>query len=178
MKELRTRAQRANLTKLLFALIKNSKRSDRELGRALQLSQPTVTRLRKILEKEAIEQYTLIPNLSYLGFDLISFTFSTTKELVNPLEDKGKKWTMEHPSVMFASTGQGMDADAIMVTVHKDYADFAKFYQNFRRDWGGSLQNFKTFLVSVKGSVQLKALSPNCLVESYAKEEALAKHLR
>jgi hypothetical protein len=72
---------------------------------------------------------------------------------------------------MFASTGQGMDADAVMVSVHKDYADFAKFYQNFRRDWGGSLQNFRTFLVSVKGSVQLKAFSLNCLVESYAKEE-------
>lgn len=178
MKELRTRAQRANLTKLLFALIKNSKRSDRELAKALQLSQPTVTRLRKILEKEAIEQYTVIPNLSYLGFDLISFTFSTTKELVNPLEDKAKKWTAEKPSIMFASTGQGMDADAVMVSVHKDYADFAKFYQNFRRDWGSSLQNFRTFLVSVKGSVQLKALSPNCLVESYPKEDALAKHSR
>jgi hypothetical protein len=73
---------------------------------------------------------------------------------------------------MFASTGQGMDADAVMVSVHKDYADFAKFYQNFRRDWGDSLQNFRTFLVSVRGSVQLKAMSPNCLVESYAKEEA------
>jgi len=171
MKELRTRAQRVNLTKLLFALIKNSNRSDRELAKALQLSQPTVTRLRKILEKEAIKQYTVIPNLSYLGFDLISFTFSTTKELVNPLEDKAKKWTVEQPSIMFASTGQGMDADAIMVAVHKDYADFAKFYQNFRKDWSGSLHDFRTFLVSVKGSSQLKALSPNCLVESYAEEE-------
>ena len=108
--------------------------------------------------------------MSYLGFDLVSFTFSTSKELVNPLEDKAKIWTAEQPSIMFASTGQGMDADAVMVSVHKGYADFAKFYQNFRRYWGGSLKNFRTFLVSVKGSVQLKALSPNCLVESYAKE--------
>ena len=113
----------------------------------------------------------MIPNLSYLGFDLISFTFSTTKELVNPLEDKGQKWTAEQPNIMFASTGQGMDADAVMVSVHKDYADFAKFYQKFRRTWGGSLESFRTFLVSVKGSVQLKALSPNCLVKSYTKEE-------
>ena len=172
MKQLHTRPQRANLTQLLFALIKNSKRSDRELARALPLSQPTVTRLRKILEKEAIEQYTVIPSLSYLGFDLISFTFSTSKELVNPLEDKAKKWTAEQPNIIFASTGQGMDADAIMVSVHKDYADFAKFYQDFRRNWGGSLMNFRTFLVSVKGSVQLKAFSPNCFVELYGKEEA------
>lgn len=171
MKELGTRPQRDNLTKLLFALIKNSNRSDRELARALQLSQPTVGRLRKILEKEGIKQYTAFPNLSYLGFDLISFTFSSSKELVNPLEDKAKKWTAEQPSIVFASTGQGMDADAIMVTVHKDYADFAKFYQNFRREWGGSLENFKTFLVSVKGSELLKAFSLNCLAESYTKNK-------
>jgi hypothetical protein len=85
---------------------------------------------------------------------------------------KGKKWTEEQPSILFASTGQGMEADALIVSVHKDYEDFAKFYQNFRRDWGDSLQNFRTFLVSVKGSLQLKALSPNCLVESFTKEEA------
>ena len=160
-----------NLTKLLFALIKNSKRSDRELAKALQISQPTVTRLRKILEKEAIKQYTVIPNLSYLGFEIIAFTFSRTKQLVDPLWDKGRKWATGQPNVMFVSTGQGMDADAIMVSVHKDYADFVKFYQNFRRDWGDYLQNFRTFLISVKGSVQLKAFSLNCLVDSYAKEE-------
>lgn len=172
MNELRRRTQRANLTKLLFALIKNSKRSDRELARALQLSQPTVTRLRKIVEKEAIEQYTALPNLSYLGFNLISFTFSSTRELVFPLWDKGKKWIKEQPSIIFASTGQGMDSDVVIVSVHKDYADFVKFYLTFRSDWGDSLQNFRTFLISVKASLQLKAFSLNSLVESYAKEEA------
>ena len=159
-----------NLTKLLFALIKNSKRSDRELAKALQISQPTVTRLRKILEREAIQQYTVIPSLSYLGFDIIAFTFSRTKQLVHPLWDNGKKWATEQPSVMYVSTGQGMDADVVMVSAHKDYADFVKFYQNFRRDWGDSLQSFRTFLISVKGSVQLKAFSLNCLVESCAKD--------
>ncbi len=159
-----------NLTKLLFALIRNSKRSDRELAKALQISQPTVTRLRKILEREAIKQYTVIPSLSYLGFDIIAFTFSRTKQLVHPLWDKGKKWAAEQPSVMYVSTGQGMDADVVMVSAHKDYADFVKFYQNFRRDWGDSLQSFRTFLISVKGSVQLKAFSLNCLVESCTKE--------
>jgi DNA-binding Lrp family transcriptional regulator len=155
-----------NLTKLLFALIRNSKRSDRELARALQISQPTVTRLRKILEKEAIEQYTVIPSFSYLGFEIIALTFFRTKQLVHPLWDKGKKWAAEQPNVMFVSTGQGMDADAVMISLHRDYADFVKFYQDFRRDWGDTLQNFRTFLISVKGSVRIKPFSLNCLIDS------------
>jgi DNA-binding Lrp family transcriptional regulator len=158
-----------NLTKLLFALIRNSKRSDRELARALQISQPTVTRLRKILEKEAIEQYTVIPNFSYLGFEIVALTFFRTKQLVHPLWDKGKKWAAEQPNVMFVSTGQGMDADAVMISLHRDYADFVKFYQNFRRDWGDTLQNFRTFLISVKGSVRIKPFSLNCLIDSSKK---------
>jgi len=156
-----------NLTKLLFALIKNSKRSDRELAKSLGISQPTTTRLRKILEKEAIQQYTVIPNLSYLDFEIIAFTFARSKQLVNPLWDKGKEWAAKQPNVMFVSTGQGIDADAIMVSVHRDYADFVKFYHVFRRDWGDMLQDFKTFLISVKGSTQLKKFSFNCFVDLY-----------
>ena len=158
------------LLKLLFALIKKSKRSDRDLAKILGFSQPTVTRVRKALEKEAIKQYTIIPNLPYLGFDIIAFTFSRTKELVHTLWEKGKKWLAKQPNVVFVSTGQGMDADAIMVSVHKNYADFVKFYHVFRRDWGKDLADFKIFLMSIKGSVQLKPFSFNYLIDAYQKE--------
>jgi len=162
--------KKENLTKLLFALIKNSKRSDRELAKTLGISQPTITRLRKILEKEAIRQYTVIPNFSYCGFDIIALTFARTKQLVHPLWEKGKKWGAEQPNVVYLSTGQGMEADAIMVSVHKNYADFVKFYHIFRRDWGEQLENFKTFLISVKGSVQMKPFSFNYLIDACNKE--------
>jgi len=159
--------KREKLLELLFALIKNSKRSDRDLAKILGFSQPTVTRVRKALEKEAIEQYTLIPNLPYLGFDIIAFTFFRTKELVHPLWEQGKKWAAKQPNVVFVSTGQGMDSDAIMVSVHKDYADFVKFYHMFRRDWGKELEDFKIFLMSIKGSVQMKPFSFNYLIDAY-----------
>jgi len=158
-----------NLLKLLFELIKNSKRSDRDLAKILNISQPTVTRLRKVLEKEAIRQYTVIPNLSYLGFDLLVFTFARTKELVQPLWERGKEWAKDQPNVVFVSTGQGMDADALMVSVHRDYADFVRFYQIFRRDWGKYLEDFKTFIISFKGSVQSKSFSFNYLVDAHKK---------
>ena len=158
------------LVKLLFELIKNSKRSDRDLAKKLGISQPTVTRLRKILEKEAIGQYTVIPNLSFINFDLLAFIFSRTKELVHPLWDEGKKWAEQQPNVVYASTGQGIDADALMVSVHKDYADFVKFYHIFRRDWGKYLEDFKIFLISIKGSVILKPFSFNYLIGAYEKK--------
>jgi len=157
------------LIKLLFELIKNSKRSDRDLAKILGISQPTVTRLRKILEREAITQYSVIPNLSYLGFDILALTFSHSKELVHPLFDKGKEWAKDQPNVVFISTGQGIDSDALMVSVHKDYADFVKFYHVFRRDWGKYLQNFKVFLISLSGSVIMKHFTFNYLIDAYQK---------
>jgi len=37
----------------------------------------------------------------------------------------------------------------------------------FRRDWGKHLTDFKIFLVSVKGSVQLKPFPFNYLIDAY-----------
>jgi DNA-binding Lrp family transcriptional regulator len=157
------------LVKLLFELIKNSKRSDRDLAKILGISQPTVTRLRKVLEREAIKQYTIVPNFSYLGFDILALTLFRSKELVHPLWDKGKEWAKNQPSVVFISTGQGIESDAVMISVHKDYAEFVKFYQDFRRDWGKYLQDFKIFLMSISGSVIMKPFTFNYLIDAYQK---------
>jgi DNA-binding Lrp family transcriptional regulator len=158
------------LVKLLFELIKNSKRSDRDLAKILDISQPTVTRLRKILEKDAIKQYTVIPNLSYLGFDIIALTLFRSKELVHPLVENGQKWAKQQPNVVYVSTGQGIDSDGIVVSIHKNYADFVKYYQLFRRDWGKYLEDFKIFLISEKGSIIMKHFSFNYLTDAYKKE--------
>jgi len=49
---------------LLYELMKNSKRSDRELAKVVGVSQPTITRTRKNLEKtEYIHEYTIMPPL-------------------------------------------------------------------------------------------------------------------
>jgi len=52
------------LVDLLYELMKNSKRSDRELARVVRVSQPTITRMRKNLEKSGyIREYTVMPAL-------------------------------------------------------------------------------------------------------------------
>jgi hypothetical protein len=91
---------------------------------------------------------------------------------VHPLWEQGKKWSKERPNLVFASTGQGINADALIISVHKNYADFVKFYQEFRRDWGKYLEEFKIFLISVSGSVIMKKFSFNYLIDACKKEKS------
>jgi len=53
--------------KLISELMKDSRRSDRELAQAIGVSQPTVSRTIKKLEKEGyIKEYTIIPDFHKL----------------------------------------------------------------------------------------------------------------
>lgn len=162
--------KKENLERLLFAMIKNSKRSDRDLAKNLHISQPTITRLRKILEKEAIFQYTAIPRPAYLGFDIVAFTFTRAKDYIQPFWESKSEWLRSKPSVICATTGQGMDADATIVTVHRDYADFTRFYHELRTVCGEYCEEFRTFIISLSGSEQVKNFTYNYLEKAYEKE--------
>lgn len=58
--------------KLISELMKNSRRSYRELAKAVGVSQPTVSRTLKKLEKEGyIKEYTMIPDFLKLGCGIV-----------------------------------------------------------------------------------------------------------
>jgi len=61
---------------LMSELLKNCRRSDRDLAKSIGTSQPTITRRRAKLEKERlIDSYTAIPNFAKLGFEIMAFSF-------------------------------------------------------------------------------------------------------
>jgi len=151
---------------LLSELIKNSRQTDRNLAKILGMSQPSVTRNRKTLEREVIRQYTAIPNLTYLDFEIAALTFFSTRNSLQAFTDKVSEWTEKQPSVLFASTGQGIESTAFMVSVHKDYTSFAKFQHDFRTECSEHLQDHKTFILSPKADIILKHFSLNSLVEA------------
>jgi len=80
------------------------------------------------------------------------------------------RWIQQQPNVMFFSTGQGMEADALIVSVHKDYADFAGFHQKVKVECGEHCEDFKTFIISLRGSVLMKGFTFNHLVNALQKD--------
>jgi len=136
--------------RLLFALMKGARRSDRELAKTLGISQPTVTRQRTVLEKEGyIQEYTVIPDLVKMGYDFVAVTFLSFAEDSPELFDKARKWTKARPCVIFAANGEGLSMNSIMVSVHKNYASYSKLITELRRDWQPNLKNTETFIISL-----------------------------
>jgi DNA-binding Lrp family transcriptional regulator len=67
--------------KLISELMKNSRRSYRELAKAVGVSQPTVSRTLKKLEKEGyIKEYTMIPDFLKLGYQIMGVTLIKRSE--------------------------------------------------------------------------------------------------
>ncbi|MDH5389876.1 MAG: winged helix-turn-helix transcriptional regulator [Candidatus Bathyarchaeota archaeon] len=92
---------------LLLELLKDSKRSDRELAKVLDVSQPTVSRMRSRLLKEgAIKEFTVIPDFVKLGYEIMAITCVKVKEkMIMKLEKKAEEYMKTQPSIIFAGGG-------------------------------------------------------------------------
>jgi len=149
------------IIQLLNELIRNSKRSDRDLAKILKVSQPTVTRMRKKLEKMGyIMDYTVIPNMTKLGFEIVAFSFLNVyryNEKGEPdyeLSEKAHKWVAHNSKIIFAAGGDGLQGkNCMMVSVHRDFTDFTSFINMFRSMWGNNIRAMDSFLVTLKGKM-------------------------
>jgi DNA-binding Lrp family transcriptional regulator len=136
--------------KLLYELIKGARRSDRELAKALKISQPTVTRKRTRLEMEGlIKEYTIVPDLAKIGFEIIAFTFLAFMESTPELLERAREWCKKQPNIVFGSDGEGLGMNSIIVSVHKNYASFSKLITALRRDWQPNLKDTQSFILSM-----------------------------
>lgn len=142
--------------KLLYELIKNSRKSDREIAKALKISQPTVTRKRALLDKEGyIKEYTVIPNLEKMNYEIIAVSFLAFSEAKPELTEQAREWCENQPSVIFAGGGEGLGVHSLMVSVHKDYASFSRLITKLREDWQPNLKDVQSFLMSVGRKEQI-----------------------
>jgi len=73
------------------------------------------------------------------------------KESLQPIRERAEQWLREQPNILFSSEGQGMEADRVTISVHRDYADFSEFHQRFRREMSPHFETFKIFIVSLRG---------------------------
>jgi len=149
------------LLRLLKEMLKDSKRSDREIAKSLGVSQPTVTRTRAQLEKDYIRTYTVIPDLMKLGYQILAFTFLKmksypSKEEADKILRKAKEWTDKHPNVIFAADGEGFGKDIGMVSFHKDYPSYSDFMRTLAQEWSDAISELGSFLVSIRSGFEIK----------------------
>ena len=158
--------------KLLFELMKNSHRSDRQLAKALGVSQPTVTRRRSMLEKNYIEGYTIIPKFGKMGFEIAAFTFlksklkqKTGKEKDEALK-KMKEWYMNQPNVVLVQDGRGMGWDAICISLHQSFSDFAAFIRAQDSELSEWIIESQTFHADLKPGIVIKPFNLKYLAKT------------
>lgn len=148
--------------KLMFELMKDSHRSDRQLAKALGVSQPTVTRRRDMLEENYIEGYTIIPKFGKIGFELAAFTFlksklkQKTKQEKEETMKKMKAWYMKQPNVVLVQDGRGMGWDAICISLHESFTDFAEFTRAQESEMSDVIIDTQTFHADLKPGIPIK----------------------
>ena len=150
--------------KILQQLLKNSKKSDRELAKVVGVSQATFTRRRKQLERKIIQEYTITPDLWELGFEILAFTFIRShapkgKEEREDLIQKGKQSMAKYPNVIFSSKGEGLGMGSVVVSVHENYTSYADFLTELRQEWSTMIMDTQSFVVTLKGDFTAKSFS-------------------
>lgn len=122
--------------KLIAELLKNCHRSDRELAKAVGVSQPTISRTLKKLEKEGvIRAYSIIPDFAKLGFEIASVVFVTSREGHPAPEDVMEKTRQRVNELLrnnpiptiLALSGLGLQSDRVILTFHRNYSDYTDF---------------------------------------------------
>jgi DNA-binding Lrp family transcriptional regulator len=156
--------------RLVSELMKNSRRSDRELARAIGTSQPTVSRTIKKLEKQGIiKEYTMIPDFSKLGYRILAITFvklgrvPSHEQIEEARRIATESLDAEALEIVMLETGLGLGSDLVFVTYHEDYSSHVKFIAWLRQFDFLTIEGVKNFLVSLEDTVRYRPLTFSAL---------------
>ena len=166
--------------KLISELMKNSRRSDRELAKAVGVSQPTISRTMKKLEKEGyIKEYTMIPDFEKLGYSMLGFTLVKRKAVPPEKLDEVNKASADlekagpYPNLI-AVNGIGLGKDVLFATFYRDYSAYTETMELVKRIPFADLDSVETFLVNTKdhNNYRILSMSPiaNDLVAQHKRE--------
>jgi len=95
--------------------------SDSDIGREIGISRHTVSRLRRVFEKNSLVRKISLPNLQKLGFEILSF-YHIRFDPRNPpnMETDDAALLMSDSTVFFASRM----FEAIMISIYQGYDDY------------------------------------------------------
>lgn len=151
---------------LVAELMKNSRRSDRELARAIGVSQPTVSRMIKKLERDGVvNEYTMIPDFRKLGYKLCALIFFRLKAPIRPERVEWARTAVRERLnqtpfvILLLERGIGLGRDAVMVCLYKDYASYAE-HRNIIREFPFLVSSdVDSFLIDLNDEVHYRYLT-------------------
>jgi len=158
--------------RLISELMKNSRESDRRLAIRLGVSQPTVSRLRNRLEKEGyIKEYTIIPDLSKLGYRIMAITFVKLRVAVTgKAVEEARKVAIEslktgpHEIVML-ERGIGCASHGVVISYHKDYTEYRKLRKWLAQFNFLDVDRIESFLIDLNDRVRYRPFTFKALAQ-------------
>ena len=156
---------------LLYELLNDSSKSDRDLAKILGVSQPTVSRMkRRLLEEKIINRYSVMPNMYKLGYRIMALTFVKTKNLFseegwNPMIEDVTAWVRSKPNIVFCDTCRGMGMDGGILSFHKSYEEFDEFISEHNFKLGKYLKECNNVLFKLGKKQALKPFDLKYLAE-------------
>ena len=162
--------------KLIAELMKNSRRSDRELAKALGVSQPTVSRMVKRLEEEGvIKEYTMIPDFARLGYNIMGATLLEVQ--IPPGEEKFHEirkatTTIEKSAphaALLAVNGLSQSKNRLFITFYENYSDYADAMRLTRQIPLVNVGSMESLLVDLKDETNYRVLSMSSIANHLLK---------
>lgn len=111
--------------------------------------------MRKSLETlNLIREYTVIPALDRLGFEMIAFSFVSGSVSQQENVKASLAWVSENPKIIFSCLGEGLGGKTLLlVSIHKSFSAFSEFSHDLRGALGARAVSIESFLVSLKSDV-------------------------
>jgi DNA-binding Lrp family transcriptional regulator len=151
---------------LIAELMKNSRRSERDLAKVIGVSQPTITRTRARLEKEGyIKEYTIIPNFKKLGFQMMSFTLTKLKKqipegAIEKTREQVRETLKKNPlAEILGMSGMGLGADRVTVHFHENYSAYAEFMDFIKSNPLVDVRESNSFIVDLEDESHFRTLT-------------------
>jgi len=167
VREKRGQLMKETELRVLCELIKNAKQSDKELAKAIQTSQHTVTRTRRRLESEGyIREYTLVPDFHKLGYEMFCLIFIKLKKRLGQREiEKATAATQETLArespfaTIMLERGIGLGYDGVVFAVHENYQSYLQQIARLRQFDFLNITEIDSFKISFEDEVHYRPLT-------------------
>jgi len=110
-----------NEKNIFCMLVSYPEMSDSDIGREMDVSRHTVSRLRRRFEEKNLIRYIFLPNLKKIGFEILVFSHILFDPKNPPIIDNDEAALLMNDSTVFFASRM---FEASMISIYQDYDDY------------------------------------------------------